>query len=175
MPRAFRSSFKWFVGALALLLAVGVMAPRAMAQDGGGENPPQVDPNSPTERVKKVGESTVQFIKDATDAAENRLFGLVGRPARTVRQEAERSVRGINELAKRGNRQLDALNRQFLADLKRAKASKAKVDELKASVAAARAAIKAAQTAGLTDIRAQRDRTISGDFSNPNPPISGPG
>jgi hypothetical protein len=174
MPRAFRSSFRWFVGALALFLAVGVSAPRAMAQDGGGETPPQVDPNSPVQRVKDSAANTVQFIKDATDAAESRLFSLVGKPSRTIRQEAERSIRGINELAKRGNRQLDGLSRQFLADLKRAKASKAKVDELKAAVTAARSAIKTAQNTALADIRAQRDRTLAGDISNPNPPQAGP-
>lgn len=175
MPRAFRSSFRWFIGAFALLLAVGVTAPSALAQGDGGENPPQVDPNSPLERIKDVSENAVVFIEDATEAAETRLFGMIGQPPRSVRQEAERSIRGVAELAKRANRQLDALSRQFLNEFRRSKASKAKVDELKAAVKTARTAIKTAQDKAVRDIKAQRDRTLTGDISNPNPPVSGPG
>jgi hypothetical protein len=175
MLRASRFSLRWLVGAFALVAVVTLGAPRAMAQDGGENPPPQVDPDSPVQLVKNYADETVERIETAVENAENRLFGMIGLPAQSVRREADRSIKGLNEIVRRANNQLTSMERGFLKEFKRIKAPKAKVDELKAAVKTARERIKAAAATGKTDILTQRDRTLRGDVAQPNPPQPGPG
>lgn len=174
MPRASRFTFRWFTAAAAVILSASLISPRAMAQDGGDNPPPQVDPDSPVQRIKNYADETVERLTTAVENAQTRLEGMIGDPARSIRQESDRSIKAINEIVRRANNQLTSLERGFLKEFKRIKASKAKVDELKAAVKTARDRIKAAQTAARTAILTQRDRTLSGQVNNPNPPQPGP-
>ncbi|MFM9959445.1 MAG: hypothetical protein ACKVZJ_15420 [Phycisphaerales bacterium] len=184
MPRArFTDNFRrnpFAALALALLAALTIFSPAARAQPedggggggGGGENPPQVDPNSPMERLRVIRESELDRISGQLESTLERLFNLSGEVRQVIRREADRSVKGMNEIARRANRRLDAFQRLTVRELRNQRATPAKITELQTAIKDARTAIKAAQTSAVRDIRARAQQIINGQIGTPNPPVS---
>lgn len=179
--RGWKSPFAGLV--LGLLCAVTAFVPAARGQPedggaggggGGGENPPQVDPNSPAERLRVIRESELERIETARETSLERLSNLLGQTRQTIRREADRSIKGVNELAKRANRRLDAFQRQVVRELRNQRATRERIAEFQASVKSARDAIKSAATAAVAEIRTRAQRVIDGQFAEPPSPIPPP-
>lgn len=156
------------------------LAPTAQAQSdgppggGGDPNPPQVDPNSPAERLRVIRESELERIATALESSLERLSNLAGEARPTIRREADRSIKGINEIAKRANRRLDAFQTQVLRELKNKKAPKETVTAFRNAVKGVREEIKSAQASAVRAIRDRAERVLNGQIGLPDPPASAP-
>ncbi len=148
---------------LAMLSALG--APRARAAE-------VTDPL--IEQIQNQQSALLDQIQAASDNAVATLNAMYGQPARTIKFQGNKFVKGMDALASRAEKSFSALSRTTAAALKAAKAPKTRVDAVKDALTTARNTVKNAALAAKQRIKDKTTAVLEGRIDATDPPQSGP-